>query len=109
MTMLHSRPWLLLLILLALMLAAAVLGLALGTVNLSLSQLAGVLAHHLGSSSAPVTTLDLVVWDIRLPRVLLSLLVGMALAVSGALVQGLFRNPLADPSLIGVSGGADRC
>ena len=42
---------------------------------------------------------------IRLPRVLLGLEIGAALAVSGALMQGLFRNPLADPGLIGVSSG----
>ena len=48
----------------------------------------------------------LVVLNIRLPRVLLGLLVGAALAVSGALMQGLFRNPLADPGLVGVSAGA---
>ncbi len=47
-----------------------------------------------------------IVWDIRLPRVLTATLVGAALAVSGAVMQGLFRNPLADPGLIGVSAGA---
>ncbi|OBS53233.1 iron ABC transporter [Methylosinus sp. 3S-1] len=48
----------------------------------------------------------LVLLDLRLPRVLLGLEVGAALAASGALMQGLFRNPLADPGLIGVSSGA---
>lgn len=48
----------------------------------------------------------LIVYDIRLPRVILGMLVGAALAVSGAVMQGLFRNPLADPGLIGVSAGA---
>ena len=47
-----------------------------------------------------------VLFDIRLPRLLLGGLVGAALAVSGALMQGLFRNPLADPGLLGVSSGA---
>ncbi|MEO0580170.1 MAG: iron chelate uptake ABC transporter family permease subunit, partial [Pseudomonadota bacterium] len=47
-----------------------------------------------------------VLLEIRLPRVLLAAFVGAALAVAGAALQGLFRNPLADPSLIGVSGGA---
>ncbi|MEF3274655.1 MAG: iron ABC transporter permease [Chloroflexus sp.] len=47
-----------------------------------------------------------VLWNIRLPRVILGGLVGAALAVSGALLQGIFRNPLADPGLIGVSSGA---
>ncbi|MFP1755809.1 FecCD family ABC transporter permease [Lonsdalea quercina] len=47
------------------------------------------------------------VWlNIRLPRVLLAVLVGVALALSGAAMQGLFRNPLADPGLLGVSSGA---
>ncbi len=48
----------------------------------------------------------LIVYDIRMPRVLLGVLIGAALAVSGAVMQGLFRNPLADPGLIGVSAGS---
>ncbi len=48
----------------------------------------------------------LVVLNIRLPRTLLTMLVGAALALSGAVMQGLFRNPLADPGLVGVSAGA---
>ncbi|MBU2982633.1 iron ABC transporter permease [Lentibacter algarum] len=47
-----------------------------------------------------------VLLDIRLPRTLMGVLVGAALAVSGAVMQGLFRNPLADPGLVGVSAGA---
>ena len=47
----------------------------------------------------------LIIYDIRLPRVVMGVLVGAALAVSGAVMQGLFRNPLADPGLIGVSAG----
>ena len=50
------------------------------------------------------------VWlNIRLPRVLLATVVGIALAVSGAIMQGLFRNPLADPTLLGISSGASLC
>jgi iron complex transport system permease protein len=48
----------------------------------------------------------LVLWSIRLPRILLAVLIGGLLAVSGAVMQGLFRNPLADPALVGVSSGA---
>jgi len=48
----------------------------------------------------------IVLFDIRLPRLCLGILVGASLAVSGAVMQGLFRNPLADPGLIGVSAGA---
>lgn len=47
-----------------------------------------------------------VLWDLRLPRALFALVVGAALGFSGALAQGLFRNPLADPGLLGVSAGA---
>lgn len=47
-----------------------------------------------------------ILWDIRLPRLLLGALVGAALAVSGAVMQGLFRNPLADPGIVGISAGA---
>ncbi|MEM1377723.1 MAG: iron ABC transporter permease [Pseudomonadota bacterium] len=47
-----------------------------------------------------------VILDIRLPRTLLGILVGASLAVSGAIMQGLFRNPLADPGIVGVSAGA---
>src|SRR5262249_34437873 len=49
---------------------------------------------------------EAVLFAIRLPRVLLSLAVGAALAAAGAAMQGLFRNPLADPGLVGVSSGA---
>ena len=48
----------------------------------------------------------IIVFDIRLPRALLGFIIGASLAVSGAVMQGLFRNPLADPGLIGVSSGA---
>lgn len=49
---------------------------------------------------------DFVVLTLRLPRVLLSLLVGAALGMSGALLQGIIRNPLASPDVIGITGGA---
>ena len=58
-----------------------------------------------GSASAS-SQASTILFDIRLPRVLLALCLGAILAISGAVMQGLFRNPLADPSLIGVSGGA---
>ena len=48
----------------------------------------------------------IIIYDIRLPRMVLGALIGAALAVSGAVMQGLFRNPLADPGLVGVSSGA---
>ncbi|MFV4847621.1 FecCD family ABC transporter permease [Edwardsiella tarda] len=72
------------------------------------------ISAHLGALRlSPVALLrdgDALQWqiwlNIRLPRILLALLIGMALAVSGAIMQGLFRNPLADPALLGISSGA---
>ena len=54
----------------------------------------------------PLSGSAYVLWHLRLPRIALALLVGAALGLSGALTQGLFRNPLADPGLLGVSSGA---
>ena len=59
----------------------------------------------MGGNSEP-SQIQSIIMDIRLPRLILALLVGAVLAILGAVMQGLFRNPLADPSLIGVSGGA---
>lgn len=57
--------------------------------------------------NAPLEDMLWQVWlNIRLPRVLLAIIIGMALAISGAMMQGLFRNPLADPTLLGMSSGA---
>jgi len=103
--MFHSRPLLLLSLLFAVLCLSIALSLALGSVTVSAADLWQVFWARLGGPDAPATA-DLVIWQIRLPRVCLSVLVGCCLALSGAMVQGLFRNPLADPSLIGVSGGA---
>ena len=79
-----------------------------GAVPLSLARVAAVLAagREAGLADAAGARDAVIVFDIRLPRTLVGLLVGGALATSGALLQGLFRNPLADPALIGVSAGS---
>lgn len=59
-----------------------------------------------GDPGALTATDRVILFDIRLPRILLGILIGAALAVSGAVMQGLFRNPLADPGIVGVSSGA---
>src|SRR6056300_407794 len=95
-----------LILFLAMLLPAAVLGsLLLGTVTVSASSFFSALTGLLSSGSTP-TLESTILFDIRLPRILLALCVGAILATSGAVMQGLFRNPLADPSLIGVSSGA---
>ncbi len=91
------------------MLSAASLFLAsgFGPLDIPFSRLAEILAVAAGLSDANLDqTMSTVVLDIRLSRICLSWLVGAALAVSGAVFQGILRNPLADPFTIGVSTGA---
>ncbi len=80
----------------------ATLSLGTGPLPLTLSQSLGALLPD--TSLAP--HLQMVVQEIRLPRTLLCIAVGGILGLCGAVMQGLFRNPLADPGIIGVSGGA---
>ena len=93
-----------------LLLVAMLSGVLLGPVSIPLSSLLKGLASCLGFSaelaSENVQRQWLIVSAIRLPRALLAALVGACLALCGGAMQGLFRNPLADPSLIGVSAGA---
>ena len=91
----------------ALLFFMALLSLAIGPTGISLHALPRALAAYLGYTSDSAAERDrLVLIDLRLPRTLLAAFVGAALATSGAMMQGLFRNPLADPGLIGVSSGA---
>jgi iron complex transport system permease protein len=62
--------------------------------------------HVFGMEATWADSWATIIWEIRLPRIVLAGLVGAALGLSGATYQGLFRNPLADPYLIGVAGGA---
>lgn len=84
-----------------LLLAASILSLTTGAAGLGVSDLFGAL---LGEGLSPRD--QVVLFDIRLPRLALGMAVGASLAVSGVLMQGLFRNPLADPGIVGVSAGA---
>lgn len=83
------------------------ISIAVGPMNITtmdtLSSLGSFIGYQTSEAPQHVST---IIEQIRLPRAILSILVGAALAVSGAAIQGLFRNPLADPGLIGVSGGA---
>ncbi|MCY0876075.1 MAG: iron ABC transporter permease [Firmicutes bacterium] len=86
---------------LAVLLAVALLfGIAIGPVQLTLWQVARAMLHPNGSSTA-----DIIVGAIREPRMLCAAVVGAALSVSGAVVQAIFKNPMADPGIIGVSAG----
>lgn len=84
-----------------------VAALSFGQYGVSLPEAFRVVAARLaGTESGLPTIVDTVVWNVRLPRVLCGLLVGAALAVSGAVYQGLFRNPLVSPDILGVSAGS---
>lgn len=91
----------------ALLLAVAVLSASVGAVAIAPLDILRLLGDAVGLEVAEVDEVAAVVfWSIRLPRVALGMLVGASLACCGALLQGLFRNPLADPALLGISGGA---
>jgi len=86
-----------------LLLASLMFSVSIGAVHLPLGALAAAALGHRGALDETQRTILL---EIRLPRVLASAIVGAALAVSGLMFQGLFRNPMADPYIIGASGGA---
>ena len=102
------RPRPLLLAMGALLLLAFWLSLALGPVNLPLGDTLRAALRLLGLplDGEGLQQAELILGQIRLPRSLLGLCVGIVLALSGVAMQGLFRNPLADPGLVGVAGGA---
>jgi iron complex transport system permease protein len=102
----HRRGRRLLAWLAPLTLLVAVLGLAHGAVPIPLGEVLRILASPLGLAAPADAQAGAVLLGIRLPRLLLGLASGAAIATAGAALQGLFRNPLADPGLIGVSPGA---
>ncbi|MEN8237612.1 MAG: iron ABC transporter permease [Actinomycetota bacterium] len=83
----------------------AFVSLALGAVDIPLADVGSVLLAKMGLGVAPGQS-EAVVWGIRLPRVLLGFLVGATLGLVGAVLQGLLRNDLADPQLLGIGPGA---
>ncbi|MFB9317945.1 FecCD family ABC transporter permease [Cryptosporangium minutisporangium] len=87
--------------------AVGVVGIAIGAVPISPGTVVAALADHAGlpvSAVDPVA--DQIIWTSRVPRVLLAVLVGAGLAVAGAVIQAIVRNPLGDPYLIGIVPGA---
>jgi len=89
--------------LIILLVVVVILATAIGSVKTPLSALYRILVSGLPLDATPIGT---IIFEIRLPRVILAGLVGAALSTAGATYQGLFRNPLADPYLIGAAQGA---
>ena len=94
--------------LLVLLLASLVFAVTLGPANIAPTEVWQTIGHHLGMvETSPVSRLrDAIIWELRLPRVLVAAGVGAGLALCGAVMQTLTRNPLADPYLLGLSSGA---
>ena len=88
----------------------AVLGVAAvaGAYAISIAEVWRIVAAHITGNEATdiLMVRDVIVWKIRMPRLLLAAVSGMALAVAGATYQGCFRNPLVEPYILGVSSGA---
>jgi len=100
------RPVVVVLAIVALL--AAMLGsVLLGAIDLGAGRVLREIFAELTGGSSPLTAREsAILWELRVPRVVLGALVGAALATSGAAYQGVFRNPLADPYLLGAAAGA---
>ncbi|WP_084540980.1 FecCD family ABC transporter permease [Nocardioides alkalitolerans] len=93
----------------ALLVVSVVLAVGLGSVNVSPATVARIIGHHLLGVPGDVTwevTDDAIVWEVRMPRVVLAVFVGAGLAVAGAALQAMVRNILADPYVLGINSGA---
>ena len=91
----------------ATLVAVALVSSAVGPVTIGVGSVADIaLAALLGGTSDAPTSHRIIVLSIRMPRIALGAVVGFALAAAGTVMQGFFRNPMADPSIVGVSAGA---
>jgi len=83
------------------------LAVTIGPAEIRFDEVWASIVSHLGLGTTPLSVLrDGIVWELRMPRVLTAACVGAGLALSGAVMQALTRNPLADPYLLGLSSGA---
>ncbi|TAK70798.1 MAG: iron ABC transporter permease [Actinomycetota bacterium] len=88
---------------------AVIVAVSLGQLSVPPAQVVGSLLHHLGLDWGPLPAHpqgEAALWEVRFPRVVMALLVGLSLGAAGAVMQGVFGNPLAEPAVIGVSSGA---
>ncbi len=89
------------------LLLSVVVAVTIGPASIRFDEVWASIASHLGLGTSPLPLLrDGIVWQLRLPRVLTAAAVGAGLAVSGAVMQAITRNPLAEPYLLGLSSGA---
>jgi iron complex transport system permease protein len=101
-----TRPAVVFTALSALLIVTVVLGVCVGAVPIRLQDVLRLAARSLGLPSVPPdATAAVIISQLRLPRVIAALLVGSSLAACGVVMQGLFRNPMASPEILGVSAG----
>lgn len=103
------NPHLLLAVLIPLFVISPVIAIALGTANISLLEVLAAIARTIITWFEPTNHHDLsdrIIIELRMPRVLMAMVCGAGLAVSGSVLQSVTRNPLADPYLFGISAGA---
>ncbi len=105
-----EKCWLAITGLAILLIVVSFLSLTFGQIDVSLDNILAIITTKLGLNFFTVDDYTIeqlaIIWFIRIPRMLVGVLVGAALAISGAVMQGIFSNPLADPGLIGISAGA---
>lgn len=99
-----SRSGTIVIVTFMLAIVAGIIAIGLGSVTITIPEILKVLF-----SSSDIGVHDTIIWDIRLPRVLLAMIIGANIAISGALLQAVMGNPLADPGLTGVTSGAAVC
>jgi iron complex transport system permease protein len=97
-----TRSHIIVIVTFVLTLIAAIVAIGLGSVHITIPEILSTILN--GRTNEGVYTT--IIWDIRLPRVLLALIIGANIAISGALLQAVMGNPLADPGLTGVTSGA---
>jgi iron complex transport system permease protein len=105
----RRRPAILAVLGLLLLAVVFVAGVAIGSVPVAPGDTLAIVARRLFGLDIPVTwpaSTEAIIWELRIPRVLTAMVVGVALAVAGATFQGLLRNPLADPYVLGTASGA---
>jgi iron complex transport system permease protein len=91
----------------AFLVLALLVGLGVGAVDIGPGEIVRSALSHLGIGRTPLTSVqEAILWQLRAPRVVAAALVGGMLAIAGSAYQGVFRNPLADPYLLGVAAGA---
>jgi iron complex transport system permease protein len=103
----RTAAWLLTVAMVAALAALVLASAALGAYPIPVGGILGSVQHRLGLGGTALDRVaESVLWNVRFPRVVLALLVGGSLGCAGALMQGVFGNPLAEPGVIGISSGA---